>query len=199
MRTWHPSQWLILLFVVAIVFCVVGAFRVGGEPKDADIVTRLRNRARYLRWLSMGCLAVMGAMVAAGVETVHLGDKGPEKIASVAMAGIVAVVLASVYRYIVRLAYFFEARADAFQLLVQSVDAKSRTVEVLAHLTDLLAPDHMSYEGTGTALKGLAAALIPSSGEKEGAHQRPPSSEAAAGTVLDVTIQRSQESRGVRS
>ena len=121
------------------------------------IVTRLRRRARYLRWLSMGCLAVLGAMMVSGVETVRLGGQG-EKIASIAIAGVVAIVLASVYRYIVRLAYFFDGRADAFQLLGR-VEKKSRTVGVLARLTRILAPERVSYEGMGSALKALAPVI----------------------------------------
>jgi branched-subunit amino acid transport protein len=184
-----------MLFVLAVVVCVMGAFWFGRESDDLAIVTRLRRRARYLRWLSMGCLAVMGAMVVSGVETVRVGGQG-EKIASIAMAGIVAIVLASVYRYIVRLAYFFDGRADAFQLLGR-VEKKSRTVGVLARLTHILAPERVSYEGIGAALKALAPVVGPSESAPKG-EGGAPTTEVADTVLLAIAPPKRKNAEGGR-
>jgi hypothetical protein len=152
------EHWPLVLFIVATGSCVIGAFWFGREPDGESVLVRLRNRARYLRWLSMACLGAMGAMVASGVHAIEISgdDKGKVAIASVAMAGLVAVVLASVYRYIVRLAYFFEARADAFQLLDEVAEDELRGVRALAQLTAILSPERVAFESVGSALKGMA-------------------------------------------
>jgi hypothetical protein len=186
------EHWPLVLFIAATGSCVMGAFWFGREPDGESVLVRLRNRARYLRWLSMACLGAMGAMVASGVDTVRFIGDDKVKIASVAMAGLVAVVLASVYRYIVRLAYFFESRADAFQVLDEVAEDELRGVRALAQLTAILSPDRVAFESVGSALKGMAPVQL---GEKR---EREEELDELVSVIADIRLKKSNGASGRR-
>ncbi|HEY7376296.1 MAG TPA: hypothetical protein VIF57_29305 [Polyangia bacterium] len=163
--------WALPVFIGLAVSCVVAAFIAGNERWGVEeFVTRFRRRGRYLRWLSMACLAAMGAMIASGVETVHVvatvgaaqvTSGTPETVASIAVAGLVAALLASVYRYIVRLAYFYDSRADALDLLGLKKKSPLDRDELdnLARLMRVLAPEGVHYPSASGALKALGKPL----------------------------------------
>jgi hypothetical protein len=144
---------------VAIVCLVLGVY-FGERNAERKFVVRFRGRARYLRWLSMSCLAVMGFMVTMATRLTGDGQAG-----GLVAFGLVAAVLASVYRYIVRLAYFYDARADAFELLLGETEPKFRgadgatPLEDYSRLVAILSPDAVEYSSATTALNSAAEAL----------------------------------------
>lgn len=109
----------------------------------------------------MSCLAIMGAMVTAGIKAA----KPDGALGAVAVFGLVAAVLASVYRYIVRLAYFYDARADVFELLEGGrkpniAGSSGMTVDACVQLLRLISPDAVEYSGNADALKKAADAWM---------------------------------------
>jgi hypothetical protein len=112
----------------------------------------------------MSCLALMGAMLTAAVRATHPAK--PSELGPIAVFGLMAAVLASVYRYIVRLAYFYEARADAFELLgvtksLGTVSGPKEITDSCAALLPLLSPDKVEYpnaveEAVRKAFEGAA-------------------------------------------
>jgi hypothetical protein len=148
------SAWALPGFALLAVATLVVGLLVDERRMDDDFVRRFRGRARYLRWLSMSCLALMGAMVSAGINAVQPGAG----LGTAAVFGLVAAVLASVYRYIVRLAYFYEARADVFELLrgdcKPAIFGESGvTVNTCGQLLLFLAPETVEYSSSVDSLK----------------------------------------------
>ena len=154
-------------FVGVAVACIGVGFLLGERDAERHYVKRFRARARYLRWLSMSCLCIMGAMVT--TATTLAGEKQPGGLIAF---GLVAAVLASVYRYIVRLSYFYDARADGFDLLTGTTVPEFRAREAIKSLEDyaqlvaILSPDRVEYSSASTALKSAADLLKPTKTEE---------------------------------
>jgi hypothetical protein len=69
------GSWVLPALVTLCAICVVVAFVRGEKRTPLSFGDQLRRRARYLRWLSMACLATLGAMVAAAVRTAAPGKE----------------------------------------------------------------------------------------------------------------------------
>lgn len=145
----------LLSFIVVAAICVAIAFVRGNDHKATHYVDRFRRRARYLRWLSMACLAALGAMLVAAMK-VATPENSP--LGVIAVFGLVVAVLASVYRYIVRLAYFYDSRADAFEIVGlnanPSLGLKGATAHLAAcaRLIRMLSPEPVEFSSTGGSL-----------------------------------------------
>jgi hypothetical protein len=79
--------------------------------------------------------------------------------------GLAAAVLASVYRYIVRLSYFYESRADAVHLYWSNgtpdlTDKGGKTMRACARLMRDLSPEEVQFPSALSSLKHVADALL---------------------------------------
>lgn len=147
------GAWSVPIFALSAVTCLVCGLGVGEREGEHRFVNRFRARARYLRWLSMSCLSVVGAMLAASVKAV-----APDALGRAAIFGLGAALLASVYRYIVRLSYFYESRADLLALIGKDseprlVGEEPVSMETCAQIALLLTPDAVEYPANADSLK----------------------------------------------
>lgn len=150
-----------VLFPIVLV-CLAGgvvlflrqAFRQGRE-EDGDNAVRFplrwRRRAMFLRWVSWACLAFMALLVAVVVFIEMVCDLAGklEVIGSVLVFGLFATALVSVYRYIVRLAYFYEALADAADLTAGNpapdFQISEANIDMFVILVATVSPETVEY------------------------------------------------------
>jgi hypothetical protein len=147
-----------IVLLVLVFACIATGF-VFGERENHVYPERWRHRARYLRWLSMACLAAM-ALLVAQVVAIQQSSQTSSSFGSSVVLGLLAAVLAAVYRYIVRLAYFYEARADAADLMPKG---PNKELDLTTHerlirfalLCQSLSPDQIEYPKAEDVLGGL--------------------------------------------
>ena len=150
---------LLILPLIAFIFFVIGAYKVGRE-RDTQFPERWRRRAKFMQWISWACLTFMAWLVMFLVNTEF--DSIPDHLNAIFFAlvlGLFATVLASIYRYIVRLAYFYEALADAADLIMGEsksgfkLDQGGEFLNKFVLLATTLSPETVQYSKVVENLK----------------------------------------------
>lgn len=140
---------LLLLILIAVIF-LIGAYKKGRE-RNTQFPERWRRRASFMQWISWACLTFMAWLVMFLVFT-GFGSTQDKSgtIFSALVLGLFATVLASIYRYIVRLAYFYEALADAADLIKGEskefeLDQEGEPLNQFVLLAATLSPETVEY------------------------------------------------------
>lgn len=152
------GAWALPALSLVALICLLVAFDKGERPTDDDFAKRFRKRASHLRWLCISCLALNGALAVAGIAAIRAEAQLAAALGSAVIVALLVALLASVCRYVLRLACFYESRADALELLrgkakPSIVNESHSSIHALAQLLAVLSPDAAEYPGRSEASK----------------------------------------------
>jgi hypothetical protein len=113
----------------------------------------------------MACLSAIGALVSIAFSSPMNSEA--VQTAQVAVLGIVSAILVWVYRYIIKLSYFYDARADALAVLKNNDDDTHRQQLEVGELDDFKRILQLLSPAVDGSITSAAVQLVDSARHKQ--------------------------------